>query len=154
MSKRMKVAFGCHLLALLMIAFGGTLYLSRTQFMSYHAVALGKSWTDIDQPLQTLFLAGLKAGGGANLAIALAIGILLFIPFRQGLFWARWAIPVVGLASQMPVLYATLSVTLNTPATPPWIAVLFTIVLLIAGLVLSMERSIYQGRTTPLSVAE
>ena len=144
MSKRMKVAFGCHLLALLMIAFAGALYLSRTQFMPYHAVALGKSWADIDQPLQTLILAGMKTGGGADLAIALAMGILLLIPFRQGLLWARWTIPVVGLVGEVPVLYATLSITFNTPATPPWVSVLLIVVLLIAGLVLSMERSARQ----------
>jgi hypothetical protein len=65
MSKRMKIAFGCHALALLVIAAVGVIYLSRTQFMPYHAVALGKSWADIDQVLQILLLALIRALGGA-----------------------------------------------------------------------------------------
>jgi hypothetical protein len=49
MNKRVKVAFACHSLALLMTAASGVIYLFRTQFMPYHAVALGKSWADIDK---------------------------------------------------------------------------------------------------------
>ena len=145
MSKRMKAAFGCHALALLIIAAVGVIYLSRTQFMPYHAVALGRSWADVDQALQILLLALIRALGGACLATALAIGIFLVIPFRKGVFWARWAIPVVGLVAQLPLLYATLSVALNTPATPPWIGVLLIIVLLIAGFILSAERKRGKG---------
>jgi hypothetical protein len=145
MSKRMKVAFGCHALALLIIAAVGVIYLSRTQFMPYHAVALGRSWADVDQVLQILLLALIRALGGACLATAFAMGILLVIPFRKGVFWARWAIPVVGLVAQLPLLYATLSVALNTPATPPWKGVLLIIVLLITGFILSVERKREKG---------
>jgi hypothetical protein len=138
MSKRMKVAFGCYLLALLLIALLGVIYLFRMEFMPYHAVALGKSWADIDQALQILLLALMKAFGGASLATAVAMGVLLVIPFRQGICWARWTIPVIGLVAELPALYATLSVTQNTPATPPWMGALFVVALLIAGFILSM----------------
>lgn len=140
MSKRMKVAFGCHLLALLLIAVAGVVYLFRTQFMPYHAVALGKSWAEVDTASQILLLAALRIIGGAWLATALAMGVMLLIPFKQGVQWARWVIPVIGLVAESPALYATLSVTFNTPATPPWVAIAFIIVLLIAGLILSLER--------------
>jgi hypothetical protein len=103
MSKRMKVAFGCHLLALLLIAIMGVVYLSRTQFMPYHAMALGKIWPDIDQALQILLLALMKAFGGASLAVGVGMAILLFIPFRRGVLWARCAIPVVGVVAELPV---------------------------------------------------
>jgi hypothetical protein len=118
----------------------GVVYLSRTQFMPYHAMALGKIWPDIDQALQILLLALMKAFGGASLAVGVGMAILLFIPFRRGVLWARCAIPVVGVVAELPALYATLSVAHNTPATPPWIGVLLIMVLLIAGFVLSMER--------------
>ena len=148
MSKRMKVAFVCHALALLDIAAVGVIYLSRTQFMHYHAVALGMSWGDVNQTLQILLLALIRSLGGACLATALAMGILLMIPFRKGIFWARWTIPVVGLVALLPMLYATLSVALNTPATPPWMFVLLLILLLIVGLILSLERKRGEGVIT------
>ncbi len=139
MSIRMKVGFWCHLLAMLLLGIIGLVYLFRSQFMPYHAIAVGKTWTEIDPAFQILLLALIRVVGGACIATALAMGIVLFIPFRQGMRWARWAIPAIGLVALLPALYATLSVTLNTPASPPWKGVVLIIVLLVAGFVLSLE---------------
>ena len=139
MSKRMKIAFGCYSLATLFIAAGGFVYLLRTQFMPYHAIAVGKTWDQVDPAFQILLLALIRVVGGAWIATALAMCILLFIPFRQCLRWARWALPVVGMVAELTALYVTLSVTLNTPATPPLKVVVFIMVLLIAGFVFSLE---------------
>jgi len=38
-----------------------------------------------------------------------------------------------------PAFYAMLSITLNTPATAPWKSAALTIVMLVAGFVLSLE---------------
>jgi len=139
MSTRLKVAFWCHLIALLLIALAGVVYLFRGQFMPYHAVALGRSWDSLDRALQILLLALMKGAGGALLATAVAMVILLLVPFRQGLYWARWSVPVVGLVAMLPNFYNTVWVALNTPATPPWMLAAVDIALLIAGFVLSME---------------
>ncbi len=139
MSKRMKLAFSCHLLAILGFTMIGLIYLFRSEFMPYHAVAVGRSWAEVESPFQILILALIRAFGGTNLSTALGMGILLFIPFRQGFLWARWAIPSIGYATQLPSLFVTLSVTLNTPATPPWIFVVLGMVLLLVGLILSLE---------------
>jgi hypothetical protein len=139
MSIRMKVGFWCHLLAMLLIGIAGLIYLFRSQFMPYHAIAVGKTWAEVDSAFQILLLALIRVVGGAWIATALAMGILLFIPFRQGLRWARWAVPAIGLVAELPALYVTLSVTLNTPATPPWKTVVLIIALLVAGFILSLE---------------
>ena len=44
MSKRMKIELSCHLLAILSMAIVGLIYLFRTEFMPYHAVAVGRNW--------------------------------------------------------------------------------------------------------------
>lgn len=139
MSKRMKAAFGCHLLVLLSIAAVGVVYLFRTEFMPYHAIAVGRNWAQVDPAYQILFLAAIRALGGAWIATALAMGILLFIPFRQSMRWARWAVPAVGLVVELTALYVTLSVALNTPATPPWMGAAFAVLLLVVGFLLSLE---------------
>lgn len=139
MSLRMKIAFGCHLLALLLLAIVGLFYLFQSQFMPYHSIAVGKNWAEVDPAFQILLLALIRVFGGANMATSVAMGIILFIPFKQGIRWARWAVPVIGLVAELPALYATLSVTLNTPATPPWIGVVLIIILLTVGLILSLE---------------
>lgn len=107
--------------------------------MPHHAIAVGKTWTEIDPAFQILLLALMRFIGGAWIAAALAMGIVLFIPFRQGIRWARWAVPAIGLAALLPAFYAMLSITLNTPATAPWKSALLTIVMLVAGFVLSLE---------------
>ncbi len=139
MSIRMKAGFWCHLLAMLLIGIIGLIYLFRSQFMPYHAIAVGKTWAEVDPAFQILLLALIRAVGGAWIATALAMSILLFIPFRQGIRWARWAVPAIGLVAELPALYVTISVTLNTPATPPWKGVVLIMVLLVAGFILSLE---------------
>ena len=139
MSIRMKVTYWCYLLALLSIGIIGLIYLFRSQFMPYHAIAVGKTWGEVDPSFQILLLALIRVVGGAWIATALAMGILLFIPFRQGIRWARWAIPAIGLVAELPALYATLSVTLNTPATPPWKGVVLVMALLVVGIIFSLQ---------------
>ena len=138
MSIRMKAAFWCYLLALLPIGIFGTIYLLRSEFMPYHAIAVGKTWVEVDPSLQILLLALIRVVGGTWIATALAMGIILFIPFKQGMRWARWAIAAIGLVAESASLFVTLTVTLNTPATPPWKGALIIIVLLIVGLFLSL----------------
>jgi hypothetical protein len=137
----MKIAFCCHLLATLGLTIMGLIYIFRTEFMPYHAVAVGHNWAEVDSAFQILLLALIRAFGGASFSSALAMGIILFIPFRQGFLWARWAIPSIGYATELPSLFVTLSVTLNTPATPPWKFVVLAMVLLLAGLILSLGYS-------------
>jgi hypothetical protein len=117
----------------------GLIYLFQSQFMQYQAIAVGKPWTEIDPAFQILWLALMRFIGGAWIATALAMGIVMFIPFRQGMRWARWAVPAIGLVALLPAFYAMLSITLNTPATAPWKSAALTIVMLIAGFILSLE---------------
>jgi hypothetical protein len=139
MSIRMKLGFRCYLIAMFLLGIIGLVYLFQSQFMQYQEIAVGKTWTEIDPAFQILWLALMRFVGGAWIATALAMGIVLFIPFRQGMRWARWAVPVIGLVALLPAFYAMLSVTLNTPATAPWKSAALTIVMLVAGFILTLE---------------
>jgi ABC-type transport system involved in cytochrome c biogenesis permease component len=44
-----------------------------------------------------------------------------------------WLIPLLGLVFYLPNIYATVRVTLDTPATAPWYGNLIGIVALLAG---------------------
>ena len=140
MSTRMKAAFGCHLLATLIVAAFGVTYLFRPEFMPYHAVAVGMPWADVTPSFRVLILALMRVIGGACLAVVVLELILLFVPFRQGVAWARWAIPAGGLVICAGALYGMLYVGLNTSATPPWIAPVVAALLLMAGLLLSLGQ--------------
>lgn len=138
MSWKLKVAFSCYLLGSLILIILALIYLLRSEFMPYHAVAVGQSWVDIDPPFQILISALMKVTGGGWLASACSIGILLFIPFRKGMRWAYWAIPVIGLSTSLTSLYATIYVASNTPASPPWMAAMLGTILLVVGFIFSM----------------
>lgn len=53
-------------------------------------------------------------------------------------FWCH-LLATLLIGTIIPGLFVTLSVTLNTPATPPWKGVVLIIVLLVAGFILSLE---------------
>ena len=140
MGTRMKAAFACHVLANLILMGFGFAYLLRSEFMPYHAVAVGMPWDELGTGVRVLILGLMRALGGACLAIAVLEFAVLVVPFRQGAVWARWAIPAGGLVITAAALYAMAYVAANTPATPPWIGPAAGGVLLLIGLVLSLGR--------------
>lgn len=141
MSWNLRITFACYLLGCLALLVLALTYLLRSEFMPYHAVAVGRSWAEVDPSFQILISALMKVTGGGWLATALAVGILLLIPFRQGLRWAYWAIPVIGLPTSLTSLYATLYVARNTPASPPWMAAALGTLLLAIGFLFSVIPS-------------
>jgi hypothetical protein len=120
---------------------GGLIYAVITEFMPYHADAVGRSWNELDQPLQVLIIAALNADGGLILCNALAMTILLTIPFRRGELWASWAITAIGSATLLTVIRSSLNVDLHTAANPPWLALPVIIVLLVAALAFSIKAN-------------
>ena len=135
----MKVAAVCYILAIVLMATFGSVYLFRSEFMPYHADAIGTNWESIDRTIQVLILALMRVAGGGWLAASLSIAILLRVQFQKGLRWIRWVIPAVGLTVSLPTLYATYYVAINTPANPPWFAALLGVVLLLVGFAASLS---------------
>ena len=137
MKPRMVVAFVCYLLLIPWSLAFGLMYLLRPEFMPYHAAAIGISWAQLRPEFRALFLALLRVCGGGWLAGAASLSVLIFIPFRRSQPWSRWAIPLVGLCSAVPTLYATLMLKARTGAATPWFAPAATILLLVIGFLLS-----------------
>ncbi|MEO0408607.1 MAG: hypothetical protein AAF289_14770 [Cyanobacteria bacterium P01_A01_bin.135] len=148
MSKRLTWAFWCYLTTLALLGAFSLIYLLRAEFMPYHARAIGQSWEQLPLAVQTLILGLMKTTGGGWLATAVAMAIILFKPFKRGETWALWAVPSIGLATAVPLLYLTLSIAIRTPADPPWIAAALGVVLQVVGLVLSLEPR--RNRVPPL----
>ncbi len=98
----------------------GAIFLFRPNFMPYHAVALGKEWTELDAATQVLIKALMEVAAGGWLALGTLTLLLVAFPIRRGERWARWAVPTASLLFYVPTLLATLSVLQQTPASPPW----------------------------------
>jgi hypothetical protein len=138
MSAKSKIAFWCYFLAIVGPGVFGIVFLLRQEFMPYHAVAVGMSWPEVPGPFQVLIMGLLKLAGGGWITTAMALLVLLLIPFRQGARWALWAVPSLGLLHYAGVLNAMTHVTLNSPATPPWGASIASIVLIFIGALFSV----------------
>jgi hypothetical protein len=144
MSWQMKIAFGFHLVATLLIGGFGLYYIINAEFMYYHAAAVGMPWSAVPHPFQVLIHALMRALGIAGLAVVVLELFLLFKPFRQDALWARLAIPAGGVVISSGALYAMVYVLRNAPpippwtAKPPWILPLLGVVLFFAGLLPSL----------------
>ena len=131
-------AFVCYSLVALFLIIFGAIYLTRPTLMPYHLDAIGRSWPDLDAPMQTLFLALMRVAGTGYLTTALSMLILLLIPFRAGETWAKYAIPAVGLVQLLPSLYVTMYVRKHTPGSPPVEMNLLGVGLLVLGFIVSL----------------
>jgi hypothetical protein len=116
------------------------MFLTRSEFMPYHADAVGVPWSEVPRPFQVLILGLLKLAGGAWLTVAVGQFVLLLGPFRRGERWALWAVPALGLLHYAGVAIAMTHVSRNTPASPPWAAAIASVLLIITGAALSIER--------------
>jgi len=114
------VAAALYLITALVSVVMGGLYLLSPSFMPYHAAALQTDWSSVSPALKTLLLALMRVAGGGWLAIAFATVVLVAIPFRQGARWARLTLPAILLLFYIPTFWATVSVSVNTPAAAPW----------------------------------
>jgi hypothetical protein len=136
-STKTKIAFGCYVLVILVQVGAGLRYATASQIMPYHQQVTGMAWADLEPGVQRMFLAFIRAYSYSILGFALALGVLLVVPFRRGDRWARWAIPVVGLGFWLPVLFGATRLAASSGAATPWRGAIIPIVLLIAGFLLS-----------------
>lgn len=141
MTRKFKLAFGCNLAAIVIIAVLALIYLLTPRLLPYQQAAIETAWSNLSLGMQTQFLSLMKVSGGGYLATAVSLSILLWIPFRRYEIWARWAIPTIGIPAILIVNYAGLAIIRNTPGRPPLIAGPIAVVLLIAGFIFSAGSS-------------
>jgi amino acid transporter len=139
MSTKTKIAFFCYLIAILVIASIAVIYLGTPQLLPYQEQAISVPWTELSPEVQTQFLSLLKVSGGGYLMTAIALAVMLFIPFRRREPWTRWAIPSIGIIGVAIVNYAGIMVRANTPGEPPLIAGPVVYVLMAVGFFLSYK---------------
>ncbi len=116
-----KISFYLYKFIITAFYFLGFIYISRSEFMPYHSVALGLSWQQLDPALQVLILAGIRGVGGIMVSIATALMFILHFPFKAQQLWAKIALPLVCLLTILTLTSIALSVKFQTPAMPPLI---------------------------------
>jgi hypothetical protein len=136
MSMAYRASFACYLLTGLVLAGFGIRYFVAGQLMPYHAGALGQPLTAMAPNQQITFLTLYRAVGTGMLSTAIAFGFLLFIPFRRGEAWSRWAMTASGLCFAGLSTYFTLAFKSATGIDAPWPAAIGSAVLVIVAHIL------------------
>jgi len=98
----------------------GLLYLTTRTFMPYHADALAVPWEQLPSHHQGFVLGVIRGMGAGSFAVALAVLLILLIPFRRGDRWAFWAVPLIGGVFTALTAYAAFTIETLTPASTPW----------------------------------
>ena len=121
------------LLAALVSIFFGVRYLFTREFMPYHAVVSGKSWSQLELGVQTAILGMLKILGGGFVTYGLAL-LWLLLPLNRGESWASWAALTISAATLVPTLYVTIMLRRFEPkAKTPIAPTVVVVALVLAG---------------------
>ena len=135
----MRVTYYLYLLTVPILLVYGFLYLFKTQFMPYHSIAIGLPWEQVPQGFQIVILALMRVVGGSFIALAIALLMILGIPFRNGHRWAYYTVPIMGILCGGASLYATLYVKIKTNANTPWLAAGIPVLIYIIGLIMTLK---------------
>ena len=100
--------------ALLSILFG-VRYVLAKEFMPYHAVVAGTSWSQLSPGLQTIILGMLKIVGGGLTTYGIAL-LCLLLPLSRHEAWASWAALAITVTSVVPTLYVTIALRRFEPS--------------------------------------
>ena len=141
MSTPYKASFICYLLTGLVLAGFGVRYFLAAELTPYHAAALDQSLAAMSQNQQITFITLYRAVGTGMLSTAVAFGFLLFIPFRRGERWSRWAMTAAGLCFAGLSIYFTLAFKAATGFDPPWPAAVANAVLIVVAHVLASLKT-------------
>jgi hypothetical protein len=135
-----NVATVCHALAILIIVGISALHLTRDSLLPWYEAALGAPWDQLPNGVRAILASYMKLAGASQLAAALALGIVLFGPFRRGEAWANRAILAVGCLATMLSAWAIYTVQANTGVAEPWYNPLASTALFIAGFVIARGK--------------
>lgn len=132
------ISFTCYTMVALLGFVFAFIYLTRPEFMPYHADAVGVEWKEVNENFQVLIIALMRVSGGGWLTTSLSISFLLIVDRKFKKLWLKLALVAVGLATLIPSLWVTLYVKSNSPADPPWLAAVVGILLLLAALIVDL----------------
>lgn len=105
----------------------GTAYLLRTEFMPYHAQAVGADWASLPDGTRALIGALMNVLGAAWVVVGILVLALIAIAYRSGNTLARLAIPAALVVLYGSILIVTLQVQVATGADTPWMMNAFAV---------------------------
>ncbi len=99
-----------------------------------------RPWDELSAGVKAIFVSYMKIAGASQIGVALALGIVLFGPFRRMESWANQTIACVGCVTAALSAYGIYTVQMKTGVPVPWYNPLASFVLFVTGYLLSPRR--------------
>ena len=119
MKHLVKISFGCFFLIVIGEILTAFRFLTATQIMDYHQIAMGITWDSLSTGMQTMTLNFMRSAGLGFLITGIAMVFILIVPFRRGDRWSGWALASIVLVQSTIMIGVICSVRYHTAATPP-----------------------------------
>lgn len=114
-----KISWLCFVLIFLIEIRVAVPFLTASQIMNYHQVAMGSPWDALSTGMQAMTLNFMRVAGLGFLLTGISMLFLLIFPFRKGEYWSKWALSFLGLTQAIIMGLVVTSVRTHTPAVPP-----------------------------------
>lgn len=138
---RNRLAFLCLVIPALAEVGLGVVYLTASKVMPYHEQAMGVSWSQLTPGERALLVTFVRGYGSTHLAVGISMLVLLWMLFRHGHRWARWALLAVGLPVLGATAYLSARLAAATNADTPWPGACVLLFLFVAGLALAVPAA-------------
>ena len=108
------------------------------KYLFFHEKAAGRSWEEIDKSLQVVILALMRISGLGFLMVALLL--LIFPVVNQFIHseFLRYSIPIIAFLFCTGLFLVNYKLHKQTNSTTPWKGSLFAMMVILAGIILSL----------------
>lgn len=115
----MKIAIGVYCVVGALIVLGGINYLAASEFMSYHAQAVGAEWSSLSSEQQGLILGLMKGRAAGAVAVGVTIVLLATVGLARRASFVLWVLPLLALTYLGLATYSTYFMHARTHGGPP-----------------------------------
>lgn len=152
MNPALMIATVCWSIGVLMFGFFTVRYGLETEFMPYHAAAIGSDWVAPSEGTRLVISGLIRIVAGAFAAGALVFGLTL-LPMRRGERWAIYAAAAAGYALVLPAIHTSWRLVQDASAPAPLVPSIVGLVLLTIGVACAFVAARHRARPASVHVA-
>ena len=108
------------------------------KYLSFHEKAAGRSWEEIDKPLQVVILAVMKISGLGFLMIAILLLIFPVVNQFINSEFLRYSIPIIAFLFCTGLFLVNYNLYKQTNTNTPWKRSLLAMIAIVAGIIISL----------------
>jgi hypothetical protein len=108
------------------------------RFLPFHEQASGKTWEELEKPLQTVILTIIRISGLGFLVVFLLLTIFPIVNYFVHDNFIRYSVPVISMIFCLGLFIFNFSLFRKTKAKTPWQGSLIALFILLISLIISV----------------